>query len=94
MHPGNVAAQTLRMWENVGALLDEASSSWEDVRMMIVYLRNAEDYAVVAPLFRERFGSAIPYVLTLAPVCRPGWLIEMECIALTSACRKSAPGSR
>ena len=24
----------------------------------------------------------IPTVITLAPVCRPTWLIEMECIAI------------
>ncbi|MCQ2130440.1 MAG: Rid family hydrolase [Bacteroidales bacterium] len=82
VHPGDTSAQTLRMWDNVEALLHEASSSWKDVRMMIVYLRNAEDHDVVSALFSERFGSDIPYVITLAPVCRPGWLIEMECIAI------------
>ena len=81
VHPGDVKAQTIRMWENVSALLSEGRSSWDDVRMMIVYLRNAEDYDHVLPLFQERFKGSIPYVITHAPVCRPGWLIEMECIA-------------
>ena len=81
VHPGDVAAQTLRMWDNVEALLHEAGCGWEEVRMMVVYLRNAEDYGTVEPLFSRRFGPDIPYVITHAPVCRPGWLIEMECIA-------------
>lgn len=80
VHVGDVRAQTLRMWENVEVLLAEAGHGWPDVRMMLVYLRNAKDYAAVAPLFAEKFHG-VPYVILLAPVCRPDWLIEMECIA-------------
>ena len=47
----------------------------------IVYLRDIADYAVVRPMFDERFPS-VPTVFLLAPVCRPGWLIEMECMAV------------
>lgn len=82
VHPGDVYAQALRMLENVEALLSEASSDWDDVRMIVVYLRNASDYEQVEPIFRRRFKDRIPYVITLAPVCRPGWLIEMECLAV------------
>lgn len=83
VHPGDALAQTLHMLENVEALLREAGSSWDEVQMAAVYLRNAEDYSAVAPALKERFVTKIPYVVTLAPVCRPGWLIEMECIALS-----------
>lgn len=83
VHPGDVRSQTLRMLENVEALLSEAGIGWKDVQMMVVYLRNADDYAAVSPVFRNRFDApGIPYVITHAPVCRPGWLIEMECIGL------------
>lgn len=82
VHPGDPLAQTLHMLKNVEALLDEAGSGWNDVRMAVVYLRNAEDYGAVSPALKERFGTKIPYVITLAPVCRPGWLIEMECISV------------
>lgn len=80
LHEGDVTAQTRRMWENVEALLDEAGDAWSDVRMMLVYLRNREDAALVKPLFDERFPDT-PKVFLYAPVCRPGWLVEMECIA-------------
>lgn len=80
LHVGDIRMQTLRMWENVGKLLEEAGNVWSDVKQILVYLRNAEDYSVVAPMFRAKFPDT-PYVILLAPVCRPDWLIEMECIA-------------
>ena len=80
VHEGDVTAQTRRIWENVEALLDEAGDAWQNVRMMLVYLRNREDAALVKPLFDERFPDT-PKVFLHAPVCRLGWLVEMECIA-------------
>lgn len=81
VHSGNIQKQTLRMWENVEALLREADCSWNEVAHIIVYLRDIADYKVVNFMFKERFPS-MPYVIVLAPVCRPGWLIEMECMAI------------
>lgn len=80
LHVGDIRMQTLRMWENVEKLLEEAGNKWADVKQILVYLRNADDYSVVAPMFRDKFPDT-PYVILLAPVCRPDWLIEMECIA-------------
>lgn len=80
VHVGDVVAQTERMIKNVGVLLAEGGASFADVREVSVYLRNAEDYPKVAGLFEELCPD-IPYVIVLAPVCRPDWLIEMECIA-------------
>ncbi len=79
--PGDIVAQTGRMIENVEALLLEAECSFADVSQMIVYLRDVADYQTVKNIFSDKFPE-IPYVILLAPVCRPGWLIEMECIAL------------
>lgn len=81
LHVGNIVKQTERMWENVEVLLQEANTSFEDVMQIVVYLRDTADYAVVARMFAERYPH-IPTVITLAPVCRPTWLIEMECIAV------------
>lgn len=78
---GDIRNQTLRMWENVEALLQEVKCSFEDVAHMIVYLRDTADYDVVKELFDQQFPDT-PKILVLASVCRPGWLIEMECIAL------------
>lgn len=86
MHQGDVVRQTHRMWENVEALLAEAECTYEDVGEMVVYLRDTADYEVVRRLFDERF-PATPCVIVHAPVCRPGWLIEMECMAVKAVCQ-------
>ena len=81
VHVGDIVLQTQRMWENVEALLKEGETGWEDVMQIVVYLRDTADYEVARQLFAERFPH-IPTVITLAPVCRPTWLVEMECIAV------------
>lgn len=81
MHPGDIRQQTIRMWENVETLLKEAECGFGHVAHLLVYLRDMADYTVVSEMFEERFPS-IPKVYLLAPVCRPGWLIEMECMAV------------
>lgn len=80
LYVGNIRKQTERMWENVEALLAECQCNFNDVGQMIVYLRDTADYAVVNRMFEERFPNT-PKVIVHAPVCRPGWLIEMECMA-------------
>ncbi len=81
VHVGDIEAQCLRMWENVNALLAEVGASMEDSMQMIVYLRDMADYAKITAMFEQRFPR-IPKVIVHAPVCRPTWLIEMECITL------------
>ena len=83
MYPGDIRKQTLRMWENVETLLAEAECTFEHVGHLIVYLRDIADYTVVQEMFEERFPN-IPKVYLQAPVCRPGWLVEMECMAVKS----------
>ena len=85
MHVGNINQQTLRMWENVEKLLEEGGMSYEDVMQIVVYLRDSSDYETVKQMFDKKFPN-MPLVITLAPVCRPTWLIEMECIAVKKAC--------
>ncbi len=80
LHIGDIRMQTLRMWENVETLLAEAGNTWSDVKQILVYIRNASDYPAVAALFADRFPDT-PYIILHAPVCRPDWLIEMECLA-------------
>jgi len=82
LHVGNIKGQILRIWENVKALLNEADASFEDIAGIIVYLRNSDDYNLVKNMFDEHFPR-VPAVITFAHVCRPEWLIEMECTAIT-----------
>ena len=82
VHVGDIVKQTERMWENVSTLLEEGGAAFDDVMQIIVYLRDICDYPVVKAMFDRKFPDT-PHVITLAPVCRPTWLIEMECIAVT-----------
>lgn len=85
LYPNDIKKQTQRMWENVEALLAEVDMHLdEDVAMMTVYLRDMADYNIVKVLFEKRFPNR-PKAIVLAPVCRPGWLIEMECICIKEA---------
>jgi enamine deaminase RidA (YjgF/YER057c/UK114 family) len=83
VHNGEIIAQTRRMLENIEALLMEASSTLDDVMYFIIYLRDLSDYTAVKTIFDDRFPD-IPQVITLASVCRPGWLVEAECMAITT----------
>ena len=90
MFPKDVEKQTRRMWENVEALLKEADCTYDDVVEMVVYLRDVADYEVVRALYEERFPDK-PFVIVNAPVCRQGWLVEMECMALKAVNNPDLP---
>lgn len=80
VHPGDVVKQTGRTLENVTALLKSASFEVADLSSMIVYLRDPSDYEFVKPVI-EDFAGNLPSICVKAPVCRPGWLIEVEVTA-------------
>lgn len=90
MYPKDVENQTRRMWDNVEALLAEAECTYDDVPMLIVYLRDVADYDLVSSLFAERFPDK-PLVIVHAPVCRTGWLVEMECMAVKAINNPALP---
>jgi enamine deaminase RidA (YjgF/YER057c/UK114 family) len=80
MYPSDIIKQTERTFENVEALLRQAKTRMSDVMQMIVYLRNIADYIPVTEYLITNYATT-PYLLLLAPVCRPGWLVEVECMA-------------
>lgn len=81
VHVGDIKNQTLRMLENVSKLLEEKEHSFDNLAHIIVYLRDVADYPIVNEMFQQQFPK-VPKVIVLAPVCRPAWLIEMECISI------------
>jgi enamine deaminase RidA (YjgF/YER057c/UK114 family) len=83
VHAANVGKQCDRMMENVSVLLSEADATMKDVQMAIVYLRNSEDLDIVQQRLSYILRN-IPHTYLLAPVCRPEWLVEIECMAVTS----------
>ena len=91
LHEGDVIRQLGRTLENVEALLAQADANLGDLASILVYLRDPADGATVESILREKLGS-IPYVMVEAPVCRPGWLIEIEGIAVIPANLPRLPG--
>ena len=81
VHPDDIAGQVKRTFENIKALLDEAGASIGDLTHLIVYVRDLADFPLIDQ-YIERHYPFIPRVVVLAPVCRPGWLIEIEGIAI------------
>ncbi|MDE6270140.1 MAG: hypothetical protein K2M12_04705 [Muribaculaceae bacterium] len=81
VHEGDVERQTGRMIQNVDALIQESGTSRADLCYILVYLRNPADASRVAPIIRREFGG-VPAAIVHAPVCRKGWLVEMECALL------------
>lgn len=79
---GDIRKQTGRMMENIQALLAEAGAGIRDIATAIVYLREPADYPVVKEILSRDYPTLAP-IFVHAPVCRPAWLVEMECIALT-----------
>lgn len=81
VHLLDIEKQIDRTIENIQTLLSEADTSMSDIGQMIIYLRDTADYRVVKNYFDTHYPQT-PKVIVLAPVCRPGWLIEIECIAI------------
>ena len=94
VHPGDVAGQTVRVLENVQALLGGYGGDMGDLKMATVYLRDAADRDTVEAILRERFGGEVPFITLLGTVCRPGWLVEMEGIAVNRRGDRKFPDFR
>lgn len=81
LHIADISKQTERTLENIEVLLAETDAKMNDIAYMIVYLRDTADYETVFDHLQKHHAD-IPKVIVWAPVCRPGWLIEIECIAI------------
>lgn len=90
LHVGDVVGQFGRAVENVEALLRAGGAGLHDLASLLVYLRDPADADCIDGLLKSRLPG-IPYVLVEGPVCRPGWLIEIEGIAIATNERPDLP---
>jgi enamine deaminase RidA (YjgF/YER057c/UK114 family) len=90
LYPGDASRQLERALENIEALLKQADATFKDMAMTIVYARDPSDLALAWRRMRERFGE-VPLEGVVAPVCRPGWLVEVEGMAIVGASRPDLP---
>ena len=81
VYVGDVTRQAGRLLENIGALLKDGDATMNDVKYFIVYLRDISDYATIENFMQQAFPDK-PHIIVQAKVCRPEWLVEMECMAV------------
>lgn len=79
LYLGDVARQIERLFLNISKLLEPAGRKLSDITYMVVYLRDIADVQFVENYLKEHFGST-PHLVVEACVCRPQWLIEVECV--------------
>lgn len=83
-HPGNVEKQTIQTINNIKALLAPYGAGLEDLAYINLYLRDACFYKYVKNIITREIPSEIPIVVLKGSVCRPGWLVEIDGIAIKS----------
>jgi enamine deaminase RidA (YjgF/YER057c/UK114 family) len=84
VHEGDVLRQLDRALDNVEALLARGGATLRDVCLLVVYVRDPDDRVAVRRRLRKRCGP-VPFEVVAARVCRPGWLVEVECQAVVAA---------
>lgn len=82
LYKGDVIKQADRTLENINSLLENSGGLFESMGYMIVYIRDMSDFDAVEDYLSKRLRD-IPHLIIQASVCRPGWLIEMEGMAIS-----------
>jgi enamine deaminase RidA (YjgF/YER057c/UK114 family) len=82
MHPGDLQKQIDRTVVNMNALLEAQGASIHDMAYIILYLRDPSVFEAVKRHVHTLIPHEIPLIPVTAAVCRPGWLIEMEGVAI------------
>jgi 2-iminobutanoate/2-iminopropanoate deaminase len=79
---GDVAAQTARVLDNLGAVLREAGYDFADVVKTTIFLVDMNDFAAVNAVYAKVFGESKPARSTVAVAGLPrGVRVEIEAIA-------------
>ncbi len=81
VHKGDVMRQLDHALDNVDALLHDGGASLDDMKYLIVYLRDPTDYANIKQYIDFHFPS-MPTLIVEGAVCRPEWLVEVEGVAV------------
>jgi 2-iminobutanoate/2-iminopropanoate deaminase len=78
---GDVVAQTERVLANLGAVIEAAGGSWQQVLKTTVYLAEMADFPKVNEVYARVFGSARPARSTVQVAGLPrGVLVEIDAI--------------
>lgn len=81
--PGDVKAQTDRVFLNLQAILEAAGSSLPRVVKTSVFLATMDDFAAMNEVYAGHFGAHRPARSTVAVKTLPkNALVEIDCVAL------------
>ena len=81
--PGDIAAQTTRVLENLKGILEAAGSSLDRVVKTTVYLKDMNDFAAMNEVYARYFPSAPPARATVEVARLPkDARVEIDLIAL------------
>jgi 2-iminobutanoate/2-iminopropanoate deaminase len=81
--PGGIAAQTRRVLENIGALLDAAGLTHAAVVRTTVFLADMDDFAAMNDVYRTFFSEPYPARSTVQAARLPrDARIEIDAIAM------------
>ena len=82
--PGDIAAQTKQVCENVRAAVEAAGGSMDDVVRVDVFVRNMEHFKIIHAVRAEFFRPPLPAstMVEVVKLVSPDYLIEMNAIAV------------
>jgi 2-iminobutanoate/2-iminopropanoate deaminase len=79
---GDVTAQTLRVFDNLAAVLAAGGMTLDDVVKCNVYLIDMKDFPAMNAAYSQRFTAPFPARTTVAVAGLPlGARVEIECLA-------------
>ena len=85
MVEGGIEAQTHRVLQNLGAVLNAAGFSFSDVVQAQVFLANLNDYKAMNSIYAEYFNKAPPARAVVEAAKIPkGALVEIMMVAVSS----------
>ncbi len=79
---GDVRNQLHRTIDNVEALLASQDADLTNMQYLILYMRDPKSYPLIEDIISLRIPSDVPLIVVEGPVCRPGWLVEIEGVGI------------
>lgn len=78
--PGDLAAQTRQVFENLENMLTAAGGTFADVVKLMIFLKNREDFLVFKDIRAEYLNPPYPptTLLVVKDLAREEWMLEVE----------------
>ncbi len=82
--PDDVGAQAEAVWENIAAILEEASMQSTDIVSVVTYAVLGEDLGAIMAARDAFFGEhlAASTLVTVPALARPEWKLEIAVVAV------------